>query len=149
MNRANPHRAILRTAWVVIPHRANFVQMMLRPFAERDGFNVVADQHDCPTCAADLAAALKTVTLRLVADWGAPTGTFHCVNAGETTWHCFESRCRGQRPARRPERAGVGHPDLGPLDREAGNGLGHPHATLQVAPDNILDGLVGPVATGV
>lgn len=159
---ANPRHAILRTAWVVSPHRANFVKTMLRLSAERDGLNVVADQHGCPTSAADLAAALKTVTLRLVADASAPTGTFHCVNAGETTWHGFAEAIvagaarRGGRsvpvsgiptsayptPARRPANSVLSTETLV-------QAYGITMRPWQAALDDILDRLVGPVGTGV
>lgn len=86
---ANPRHAILRTAWVVSPHRGNFVKTMLRLAGERDRLTVVDDQHGCPTSAADLAAACATVALRLARDQAAATGTFHCVNAGDTTWCGF------------------------------------------------------------
>ncbi|MEE7477019.1 dTDP-4-dehydrorhamnose reductase [Methylobacterium hispanicum] len=159
---ANPRHAILRTAWVVSPHRANFVKTMLRLAAERDGLSVVADQHGCPTSAADLAAALKTVTLRLVADASAPTGTFHCVNAGETTWHGFAEAIvagaarRGGRsvpvsgiptsayptPARRPANSVLSTETLA-------QAYGITMRPWQAALDDILDRLVGPVGTGV
>ena len=86
---ANPRHAILRTAWVVSPHRGNFVKTMLRLANERDRLSVVDDQHGCPTSAADLAAALAEVALHLARDPEAPTGTFHAVNGGETTWCGF------------------------------------------------------------
>ncbi len=86
---ANPRHAILRTAWVVSPHRGNFVKTMLRLAGERDKLTVVDDQFGCPTSAADLAAALASVALRMARDPEAPTGTFHCVNAGATSWCGF------------------------------------------------------------
>ncbi|WP_294196944.1 dTDP-4-dehydrorhamnose reductase [uncultured Sphingomonas sp.] len=81
--------AIVRTAWVVSAHGHNFVKTMLRVGAERGHLRVVADQHGSPTGAADLAAALLTIAMRLVKDADAPTGTFHFSNAGATTWAGF------------------------------------------------------------
>ncbi|MGQ4275113.1 dTDP-4-dehydrorhamnose reductase [Terrihabitans sp. B22-R8] len=86
---ANPRHAIVRTAWVVSAHRANFVKTMLRVGAERPVLRVVGDQRGCPTSAADLAAALARIALRLADDSDAPVGTYHFVNAGETSWHGF------------------------------------------------------------
>jgi dTDP-4-dehydrorhamnose reductase len=77
---------ILRTAWVVSPHRQNFIKTMLRVGAERPLLRVVDDQLGCPTSARDLAEAAAKVALRLIADPQAPTGTYHFVNSGETTW---------------------------------------------------------------
>jgi len=78
--------AIVRTAWVVSPFRANFVKTMLRLAAERPSLRVVDDQHGSPTVAGDLAAALVTIATRLATDGAAPVGTFHFANAGDTTW---------------------------------------------------------------
>lgn len=82
----NPRAVVLRTAWVLSAHRANFLKTMLRLAADLPVLRVVDDQHGCPTSARDIAAALKTITLRMIADAGAPTGVYHFVNAGETTW---------------------------------------------------------------
>lgn len=78
--------AIVRTAWVVSPHGHNFIKTMLRVGAERGHLRVVGDQHGSPTSAADLAAALLTITMRLVEDPAAPGGTFHFSNAGAASW---------------------------------------------------------------
>jgi len=80
---------IVRTAWVVSAHGNNFVKTMLRVGAERYALRVVADQQGSPTGAADLAAALQTIALRLATDDTAPTGTFHFSNAGPTNWAAF------------------------------------------------------------
>jgi len=82
----NPRSLVLRTAWVHSSHRANFVKTMLRLAAERPLVRVVGDQHGCPTSARDIAVALRTITLRMIADPNAPTGVYHFVNAGQTTW---------------------------------------------------------------
>mgnify|MGYP000707550656 CR=1 FL=1 len=82
----NPRSVVLRTAWVLSAHRANFLKTMLRLAADRPALRVVADQHGCPTSATDIAEALKTIVLRMIADEGAPTGVYHFVNAGEASW---------------------------------------------------------------
>ena len=81
--------AILRTAWVFSSGGANFVRTMLRLSRERDTLGVVADQLGCPTHAGDLAAAIGTVTFAL--ENGSQSGTWHAVNAGETSWHGLAS----------------------------------------------------------
>ena len=81
--------AIVRTAWVVSAHGNNFVKTMLRVGAARDSLTVVDDQRGSPTTAADLAQALTTITVRLVEDADAPTGTFHFSNAGDISWADF------------------------------------------------------------
>ncbi|MBU3077164.1 dTDP-4-dehydrorhamnose reductase [Sphingomonas quercus] len=83
----NPRHLILRTAWVLSAHRGNFLKTMLRLAGSHPRLRVVADQIGCPTAAADIAATLRTVTLRLIEDEAAPVGTYHFVNAGEASWH--------------------------------------------------------------
>ena len=83
---SNPRHVVLRTAWVVSPHRTNFVKTILRLSGECDTLQVVDDQSGCPTSAADLASALRTISLRHAQDAEAPSGTYHFVNAGRTTW---------------------------------------------------------------
>ncbi len=82
----NPRSVVLRTAWVLSVHRSNFLKTMLHLAAERPTLRVVDDQHGCPTSARDIADALKTITLKMIADTDAPTGVYHFVNAGETSW---------------------------------------------------------------
>jgi dTDP-4-dehydrorhamnose reductase len=88
--------AIVRTAWVVSAHGANFVKTMLRVGAERERLTVVADQHGSPTSAADLAGALATIAMRLADDADAPGGTWHFSNSGPTTWHGFATEIFAQ-----------------------------------------------------
>jgi dTDP-4-dehydrorhamnose reductase len=82
----NPRSVVVRTAWVLSPHRANFLKTMLRLAGDRDRVSVVADQFGCPTSARDIAQALATIALRLIADPEAPTGVYHFVNDGDTSW---------------------------------------------------------------
>ena len=82
----NPRSAVVRTAWVVSARGRNFVRTILDSAAGRSELAVVADVVGSPTSADDLAGALVTLTLALVADPSAPTGVYHCVNAGEATW---------------------------------------------------------------
>ena len=125
------------------PHRGNFVKTMLRLAAERDALTVVDDQHGCPTSAADLAAALATIAQRMAADAGAPTGTFHCVNAGDTTWCGFAEAIvagaarRGGRsvpvdghPDRRLSDAGPAAGQFAPVHRQPDGRLRHRAAAL-------------------
>ena len=86
---ANPRHLILRTAWVVSADGANFVKTMLRLAAERPELRVVADQHGCPTAAADIAATILALLPRLVTDADAHWGTYHFVNGGEASWHAL------------------------------------------------------------
>ena len=155
---ANPRHAIVRTAWVVSPHRGNFVKTMLRLAGEREKLTVVDDQHGCPTSAADLAATLATIALRMAGDERAPTGTFHCVNDGATTW-CDFARAIVAGAARRGGRsvAVEGIPTAAyptPAKRPANSRLstqslsdayGLAPRPWEAALDDILDRLIGPV----
>jgi len=82
----NPRSVVMRTAWVLSPHRANFLKTMLRLASDRPALRVVEDQEGCPTSARDIANALKTIALRMIDEPDAPTGVYHFVNAGSTTW---------------------------------------------------------------
>jgi len=83
---SNVRSVVMRTAWVLSVHRANFLKTMLRLAENKGGVRVVDDQIGCPTAAADIADALRTITLRMMEDPLAPIGVFHFVNAGETSW---------------------------------------------------------------
>jgi dTDP-4-dehydrorhamnose reductase len=81
------HHAIVRTAWVVSADGHNFIKTMLRLGAEQDQLGVVADQRGTPTHAGDLAGVLATIARRMTNESALVSGTWHCANAGETTWH--------------------------------------------------------------
>jgi dTDP-4-dehydrorhamnose reductase len=148
--------AIVRTAWVVSAHGANFVKTMLRVGAERGHLRVVDDQQGSPTSAADLAAALATIALRLAEDAAAPSGTFHFSNAGAVSWAGFaaeifrQSALRGgpsarvepiatadyPTPARRPANSLLSHAAIG-------GAYGITPRPWQQALGDILDELIG------
>ncbi len=79
----NSNHAIIRTAWVVSASGANFINTMLRLGAERPELRVVDDQLGCPSGAADIAEAL----LKVAANLGNRSGTWHFVNSGKASWH--------------------------------------------------------------
>jgi dTDP-4-dehydrorhamnose reductase len=148
--------AIVRTAWVVSAQGANFIKTMLRLAAERDQLRVVADQHGSPTSAADLAAALATIAVRLADNPAAPTGTFHFSNAGDTTWADFAREIFRQSAARGGPSAaveGIATSDYPtPARRPANSLLGHDaiHTAYGIVPRSwdaaladILDELIG------
>lgn len=83
---AGPAVAVVRTAWVVSPHGANFVKTMLRLAGEREEIAVVADQIGAPTHAADLARACHVLARKLLAADPAARGVFHFTGAGEASW---------------------------------------------------------------
>ncbi|MDB5685696.1 MAG: dTDP-4-dehydrorhamnose reductase [Rhizorhabdus sp.] len=82
----NPRSVVMRTAWVLSAHRGNFLKTMLRVGATNPQLRVVDDQVGCPTSAADIATALRTIALRMIEDPAAPTGVYHFVNAGAASW---------------------------------------------------------------
>ena len=79
---------ILRTAWVYAATGKNFVRTMLTVGKTRDRLTVVADQHGCPTAAADLADAILAIVARIDATGWQPAyqGIFHAAGTGATTW---------------------------------------------------------------
>ncbi|MCK7594028.1 dTDP-4-dehydrorhamnose reductase [Pseudomarimonas salicorniae] len=80
---------ILRTAWVYSSRFANFLKTMLRLGAERDELGVVSDQIGAPTTARGLAEVSAALLARIDSLDGERLGTFHCVHAGQTSWHGF------------------------------------------------------------
>ena len=148
--------AIVRTAWVVSAHGNNFIKTMLRVGATNPTLRVVDDQHGSPTSATDLAAALAKITMRLVEDLSAPTGTYHFSNAGAVTWAGFareifaQSATRGGASAEVQGITTAEYPT--PATRPANSLLSHDAITRdyaihppawQTALSNILDELLG------
>lgn len=86
---ANPRHVILRTAWVYGPYGNNFLKTMLRLAETRDTLRVVADQHGTPTYAPDIAEGILVVARHLASNAETPTGVYHMVSTGETTWAGF------------------------------------------------------------
>lgn len=82
----NPRSVVLRTAWILSVHRANFLKTMLGLAADRSALRVVDDQTGNPTSARDVASTLAAIALRMVEDPEATTGVYHFVNAGSTSW---------------------------------------------------------------
>ena len=81
--------AILRTSWVY-GEGSNFIRTILHLAKERESLKVIADQYGVPTSAAWLAE----VSLALVLDEhqrlnSFPSGIYHAVPQGETTWHAL------------------------------------------------------------
>lgn len=147
---------IVRTAWVVSAHGNNFVKTMLRVAATNPVLRVVDDQRGSPTAAADLAQALMTITVRLIEDDAAPTGTFHFSNAGATSWAGFaaeifrQSALRGGPAAQVTPITTADYPT--PAKRPANSLLSHAaiRAAYGIAPrpwqealGDILDELIG------
>ena len=87
LHAAQGQYAILRTSWVY-GEGGNFIRTMLRLAQERDQLKVIADQYGVPTAAAWLAE----VSVALAFDRHGvlrafPSGIYHAVPAGETSWH--------------------------------------------------------------
>jgi dTDP-4-dehydrorhamnose reductase len=103
---------IVRTAWLFGPGGGNFVDAILKKARAGESLSVVDDQRGSPTYTPDLAKVLLRLAER------AENGTYHCVNAGQASWHDLAmaalraSRLEAQvrridsatlgRPARRP-----------------------------------------------
>jgi dTDP-4-dehydrorhamnose reductase len=91
LNSSKGQFAIFRTSWVY-GDGGNFIRTMLRLAKEREELKVVHDQHGVPTSAQWLAKV--SLDLALDAQWKLkqfPSGIYHAVPAGETTWHGLAS----------------------------------------------------------
>ena len=79
--------AIFRTSWVY-GEGANFIRTILRLAKERDALKIIDDQYGVPTGAQWLAQV--SLALALNDRLGLrtfPSGIYHAVPAGETTWY--------------------------------------------------------------
>ncbi|MBN8487323.1 MAG: dTDP-4-dehydrorhamnose reductase [Burkholderiales bacterium] len=79
---------ILRTSWVYAARGGNFARTMLRLAAERDALNVIDDQIGAPT-GAELLADVSAHALRALQQRPELAGLYHCVAAGEVSWHGY------------------------------------------------------------
>jgi dTDP-4-dehydrorhamnose reductase len=79
---------ILRTSWVYAARGGNFARTMLKLAAEREQLNVIDDQIGAPT-GADLLADVSAHCVRAILQKPELASTYHCVAAGETSWHGY------------------------------------------------------------
>lgn len=156
---AHPRHAVVRTAWVVSEHGSNFVKTMLRLGEERELLRVVDDQRGSPTAAADLAAALATIAVRMAEAPDAPTGVFHFANAGPTSWYGFARAIFAQAAPRggpSPRIEPIASAEFPTSARRPANSLLSTDAIKRAygivprpwnqALDDILDELIGPTS---
>lgn len=76
---------VIRTGWLYSSYGRNFVKTILKMGAEGKRLRVVADQTGTPTCAADLAQAIRSIIL--APEW--IPGVYHYGGEGRTTWFGF------------------------------------------------------------
>lgn len=84
----NPKHLILRTSWVYATRGGNFAKTMLRLAGERDSLTVINDQFGAPT-SAELLADVTAHAIRSLQTQPELAGLYHCIAAGETTWHGY------------------------------------------------------------
>ena len=86
---SNAQYAIFRTSWVY-GDGGNFIRTILRLASERETLKVIADQYGVPTSAtwlAELSLALVLNQDHQLRPF--PSGIYHAVPHGETTWHAL------------------------------------------------------------
>ena len=81
---------IFRTSWVYAARGGNFAKTMLRLGKDREALSVIADQIGAPT-SAELLADVTAHALRAALHNPQLSGLYHCVAAGETSWHGYAS----------------------------------------------------------
>jgi dTDP-4-dehydrorhamnose reductase len=84
----NPKHLTLRTSWVYATRGGNFAKTMLRLACERESLTVIDDQIGAPT-SAELLADVTAHAIRAAIAQPELAGLYHCVAAGETTWHGY------------------------------------------------------------
>jgi dTDP-4-dehydrorhamnose reductase len=84
----NPKHLILRTSWVYAARGGNFAKTMLRLATERDALSVIDDQFGAPT-SAELLADVTAHAIRAAIAKPELAGLYHCVAAGQTSWHGY------------------------------------------------------------
>ena len=87
VNKNSGQYAIFRTSWVY-GEGGNFIRTILRLAKERDELKIIDDQYGVPTDAQWLAGV--SLALALNDQLGLrkfPSGIYHAVPAGETTWY--------------------------------------------------------------
>jgi len=81
--------AVLRTSWVY-GDGSNFIHTILRLAKERETLKVIADQYGVPTSATWLAEVSLALVLNEEHQLRPfPSGIYHAVPLGETTWHAL------------------------------------------------------------
>jgi dTDP-4-dehydrorhamnose reductase len=84
---SNGQYAIFRTSWVY-GDGDNFIRTILRLAKERESLSIISDQHGVPTSAEWLAQVSLDLALREDGQIKRfPSGIYHAVPSGETTWH--------------------------------------------------------------
>ena len=79
--------AIFRTSWVY-GEGANFIRTILRLAKERDALKIIDDQYGAPTGAQWLVQVSLALALNdQLGPRKFPSGIYHAVPAGETTWY--------------------------------------------------------------
>lgn len=86
----NARHLIFRTSWVYAARGGNFAKTMLRLAGEREALTVINDQMGAPT-SAELLADVTAHALLAAMKQPALAGLYHCVAAGETSWHGYAS----------------------------------------------------------
>lgn len=83
-----PKHLIFRTSWVYAARGGNFAKTMLRLASEREVLTVINDQFGAPT-SAELLADVTAHALKHAIMKPQVSGIYHCVAAGETSWHDY------------------------------------------------------------